>query len=495
MPLRHVCMWSEHGWKPITAVEASKIHPGGTVQARSGLFKCDICGQYVGLSDGPVRDRYFYHSSSEQDKYCADRSFSGASIAVFDAKNYNLPIRLEIISTSTFELQMGFMSFPSDTTGKQLSIEPVYSAGRPFLHNLSKLQESGLTYLPIGSHPASKYRITLINGESIWPEWVDGIPDTGALFDAETGKKLPPDADVQVCHPYYLLKRWRVDRNSDIEVECLCEKRDGPSAWYIYKVMAEKLTRYADQFFNQYHCRLTEKPIALFPIWPVCVDTPYILRHAGDSVMLYLQGYKVEAKAFPETDLRTFFCSHSDDSHVLHLKCRGRQQLLSSGRTRVLKYTYLWKDQLAEYSSAPEIVVTILDQWGIRVEVPFDGQVLLQKSGHTVNKYFLKANTPIEIPIQYTCEVKIYQGLDLVWCDRYETKRFSANDMDLVRKLEQCSGPRREISHSIGAALAHIQGSLELKAWLRKKVRQGEMAESAYQLLIRHIMEKRNEKV
>ena len=37
-------MWSEHGWKRITANEAARLHPGGIVSAESGLFKCELCG-------------------------------------------------------------------------------------------------------------------------------------------------------------------------------------------------------------------------------------------------------------------------------------------------------------------------------------------------------------------------------------------------------------------------------------------------------------------
>lgn len=36
--LTHVCMWSDHGWKRITAEQAARLHPGGTVSARSGLL-------------------------------------------------------------------------------------------------------------------------------------------------------------------------------------------------------------------------------------------------------------------------------------------------------------------------------------------------------------------------------------------------------------------------------------------------------------------------
>lgn len=35
--LTHVCMWSDNGWKRITAEQAARLHPGGTVSAHSGL--------------------------------------------------------------------------------------------------------------------------------------------------------------------------------------------------------------------------------------------------------------------------------------------------------------------------------------------------------------------------------------------------------------------------------------------------------------------------
>ena len=58
--LTHVCMWSDNGWKRITAEQAARLHPGGTVSAHSGLFMCELCGQYVGLSNGKIYTRYFY---------------------------------------------------------------------------------------------------------------------------------------------------------------------------------------------------------------------------------------------------------------------------------------------------------------------------------------------------------------------------------------------------------------------------------------------------
>lgn len=71
--LTHVCMWSDNGWKRITAEQAAKLHPGGTVSAHSGLFMCELCGQYVSLTDGAVQTRHFRHSAHEKSKNCPER--------------------------------------------------------------------------------------------------------------------------------------------------------------------------------------------------------------------------------------------------------------------------------------------------------------------------------------------------------------------------------------------------------------------------------------
>ena len=66
--LTHVCMWSDNGWKRVTAEEAARLHPGGTVSARSGLFMCELCGQYVLLTDGAIQTRHFRHSAYEKSR-------------------------------------------------------------------------------------------------------------------------------------------------------------------------------------------------------------------------------------------------------------------------------------------------------------------------------------------------------------------------------------------------------------------------------------------
>lgn len=91
--LTHVCMWSDHGWKRITAEQAARLHPGGTVPARSGLFMCELCGQYVTLTDGDINVRYFKHSAYEKSKDCPERTFGSGYTPSYSSQEHDLPIR------------------------------------------------------------------------------------------------------------------------------------------------------------------------------------------------------------------------------------------------------------------------------------------------------------------------------------------------------------------------------------------------------------------
>ena len=96
--LTHVCMWSDNGWKRITAEQASRLHPGGTVSAHSGLFMCELCGQYVILTDGDIRIRYFKHSAYEKSKDCPERTFGAGYSFSYSSQEHDLPIRITSVS-------------------------------------------------------------------------------------------------------------------------------------------------------------------------------------------------------------------------------------------------------------------------------------------------------------------------------------------------------------------------------------------------------------
>ena len=110
--LTHVCMWSNKGWKRITAREAAKLHPGGTVSAHSGLFMCELCGQYVILVEGNRQVRHFRHSSSEKSKDCPERVSGAKVLLTYNPQDHELPIRIKNITNKDFELEVGFIRVP-----------------------------------------------------------------------------------------------------------------------------------------------------------------------------------------------------------------------------------------------------------------------------------------------------------------------------------------------------------------------------------------------
>ena len=63
--LTHVCVWSKNGWKRITPEEVAREHSRGGVSARSGIFMCSLCGQYVTFFNGRVQGAGVYISLEE----------------------------------------------------------------------------------------------------------------------------------------------------------------------------------------------------------------------------------------------------------------------------------------------------------------------------------------------------------------------------------------------------------------------------------------------
>ena len=283
--LTHVCMWSDNGWKRITAEQAAKLHPGGTVSAHSGLFMCELCGQYVSLTDGAVQTRHFRHSAYEKSKNCPERIFGAGYSISYGSQEHDLPIRITGVSSSSFRFEIGLIRVPIGSLCRDFCIEikPKGVSATPYVFTKERLNYEGITYLPLGEKPFEKYTLNLKNGSDklleFWPAEINGIDPEGTLFEKSSGKKLTYDADVEIEKEYYLLKRGYFYRKSysSIRIREIVQKQFGWESWTLYMVSASAFSEEAARFFLDFHCRLTDHPVSLQPVWPLFVEGNYDL--------------------------------------------------------------------------------------------------------------------------------------------------------------------------------------------------------------------------
>ena len=501
--LTHVCMWSEKGWRRITAAEAARLHPGGTVSAHSGLFMCELCGQYVMLTDGNVQVRHFRHSSAEKSKDCPERTFGPGTVISYSAGEHELPIRISNIKRNSFELEIGFIQVPSVLLSKQLKIEIKLSSyrERSIVYSNERINPKGITYLSIGGFPSEKYFISISGGSediySFWPKSVLGIDPAGTIFDATSGKKLVSDSDVVIGKKYYLLRRGTIFgyQGSHITInEILC-KSISWEVWRLYEVTANDYTAETARFFLDYHCRLTDNPVSIQTVWPVYIESPYVIKHNKNSVVVCIMGNAPITQTFPNATKKSF---PSEKGKVFEIACNSRQQLISAGRTKVLQYTYFWKEPLNKTTKKQVVKVTDLleEQYeeavynnipykgALRFTIPYDGVLCVRKKNRLVNKIKIPAKKTIELDeIGWGMEIDIRIGLDIVWKAAFVHRKTKAkNDEELVilHRLQSYGGRVIAIPHSLGNLTEKLIGYPKIQNWLYKCIKSGYMSEKAY---------------
>lgn len=495
--LTHVCMWSDKGWKRISASDAARLHPGGTVSAHSGLFMCELCGQYVLLTDGSVQVRHFRHSSAEKSKDCPERKLGAGAYITYDSSEHELPIKI-IIFQKHFELEMGLISVPKTLLTSETRIQ--ISSGTynvvPFIYSKERLNSEGITYLSIGTRPYEKYRIVVSGSKEqiyqFWPKEFSGIDPTGTIFDGFTGKKLVYDSDVVVGKKYYLLKRGTLFSYQGLRHVTVHEIASNIiiwENWKVYEVTANDYDKESASFFLDYHCRLTECPVSIQPVWPVYVQNPYIIKHNRKKVVLHISGNAPTAKVFPYTTINKFNCGNST---VAEISANSKQQLISTGRTKALQYLYFWQEKLDIVSSIPQVEVSDLSgkqyETGVISELPerktlcivspYDARLIVRIHNTIIDKRKISADIPIEAKgISWNTEIQVIVGCDCVWSLRF-IREADDNIIDeeyILNKLKRCSGG----VVSSPPALRNIVNELNqyplVQQWIYKCLREGKI--------------------
>lgn len=505
--LTHVCVWSDNGWKRITAEQAARLHPGGTVSAHSGLFMCELCGQYVSLTDGERQTRHFRHSAYEKSKDCPERILGAGCAISYGSQEHDLPIRITHVSASSFGLEIGLIRVPVSFLSKNFFIEikPKGETGITYVFNKERLNCDSITYLPIGERPFEKYILSLQNGNDklrdFWPAEIKGVNPEGTLFEKDSGKKLPYDADVEIEKEYYLLKRDHVYRRtcSGIRIQEITQKRIGWETWTLYIVSASAFNEEAARFYLGFHCRLTEHPVSLQPVWPLFVEGNYIVKHNQNNMYMLIEGNISTVNTFPSVMVRQLnYNSHQPKLYEVF--CSDRQQLISIGRTQALQYTYFWKEPLNQTSLRPKVSVTDIAGTEIdpgetdilprnktlRFQSIFDGEILIFDNNHIVDKRKLSSDKCTELDgLTYDLSVQVIIGLDIIWkIDFKKRRRILLNDEnEMLKRITHVSGTMIPAPHSLRNLLVGMNCYPQICRWIRRCIGNGIINEHSYRKL------------
>lgn len=503
MPLTHVCVWDKKGWKKITVSQAVKMtHGYGGVSAHSGLFMCELCGQYVSLTSANVRDSYFRHSPDEE-KNCPERTL-GTSIASYyntlKLETKGLPIRVNLnMSSRSFEISIGFTKIPDEMLEK---LKGTYiciknDSGKEFKYSTDRLEKDNITYLSVGDYPSDYYQIELtkdISGlDKFWPMKISGFKGRKVL-DSK-GNVLPYDTDVRVNKEYYVFgKGYLSYYQNHVEVERLFLYRSQT----VYKVKALDFSETSAKFFLDLHCRLTENPISFIPLWPAIVQSPYIIYHKKNNIFGMVNG-DVNFSTFPDSYILK---QEIDKRHLISVNCNDRQQLLSMGRTsNILNYTYLWKDDL-KFEFKSQGMIQIFDDKNnlislddtnlfkiksIHFTSEYDGKFTVESDGFIDEVYPLKANNRFTYSnLKKNRIYRIYQSNDCVLSFDLIIKKQNdnqINEKEVLKKLRKCNGRNITINHSFGNVAGWLKDYPLIKLWIRNEIKQGMIKEDAYTII------------
>lgn len=510
--LTHVCMWTEKGWRKTNAWEASKMHPYGTVSAKSGLFMCDLCGQYVTLTNGSIREPYFKHSSSETTKDCPERSANSyySYTATQLIQYHDLPLRIKLLDNGKVTFELGFTPLPPDVKRSLNKNHIVVNAVLSKLHNESytysfqRIREDNITYLPVGGSPARQYEIDVNTfNKNVWEYWtktVPGVEETGTLFDGVSKKRISDDSDVVVGKIYYLigcLSDYRMRTCKGLTSRSVGKITVRYRTWNVYEIKAVKYCEDTVRFFLDFHARLTDYPIEVIPLWPEFVKSPYRILHRDNNMFFFIQGERVRTHLFPSSDIRQIVLS--ENQSLAAVNCKERQELLSTGRVRTLNYVYLWKHHLAFEQKSPR--VEVVDRKGVNygegvynslplrgvllITCEYDGTVeICNAKGMTIRKVNVNADQQLLVDeIQFGFSICVYVSCDCIWKATFvkvnKKKQFS--EKELLNKLSGYRG-RAEVmlSHAEAAALAvKLHDYPLLKDWLLQQVRNGRISKYA----------------
>ena len=498
--LTRISMWDDkHGWQRTTANQARIAYPYGLGRADySKQFLCEICGQYANFVVGDYQQPHFRHNRNSRD--CEQKSTTYNSIYTTNPRGFSLPLKI-VITDNFVEVFIGFLPIPENalqtlsSVNGRLIIKENNNILRQYNIDSSRFLSERVTYLSVGNSLAEEYRLsypdTVKNMKIYWPTVIDGINNQGTLFDYDSGKRLPRNANVIVGRDYlFITQQSYISQPSGV----IITRERTIGRYSLYKIKAVEMSRVTDDFFRRYGGRLTDNPAILTLLYPFAVKNPHVITHTADKVWLHKTNGFVEIYPQHFKPNADVFCVNSDF-----------QQMLSLSRfednASVLRYTLLRKvqsivipivfpnidirDNRGEIISASEHI-TLPPSREIYIITEFDGFVDVRSEENTLNRIALKSGVKTIMDVAFNRSYHIYQGLDCVCEFSYARKKqllHDFSDEDILLRLQKYKGQEVITSHSIGAIAYKLHGLPKTAMWLRSQLVYGKIDNRAKQLL------------
>lgn len=499
--LQHVSIWNnEHGWQHITPEEAAKEF-AYSVSSDWQRFMCESCGQYATFVNG-ANTPHFKHPRGSKD--CDEKITSYRNYHLTNPQGFSLPLKIKI-NDNKIELLIGFLPIPNNIFSKleeenvKLSIIANEKVLRQFSINESRFSLEHTTYLSVGDNIAKEYRISYPDMNSqlkvFWPIIVNGINPEGTVFDYESGKRLPQNASVIVGKTYLIIidKRKYIHSGEDISITKECSFKD----YDVIKVVANKLSRSADDFFRYFSCRLTDNPATLTLLYPFSVNSSHVIRHTENKVWFY------KTNGFIDVYPYVYLYNQVSNEGIFPIS-GGLQQLISVSRfeqhTSVLRYTLLKKvDFIDEKPTLPLLQVfdnlnepitvgthdSLPKDREMHIVSEYDGFVLIIKNNSTIDKIILKSDVKVIIDVDYDLTYQIYQGLDCHYELHYKKRSCSSiSDEALLLELQNFKHDFVSITHSIHILANYLSLYPKSKQWLRKQIKNGKINKKAIKRIL-----------
>lgn len=440
MPLTNVWTQDINGeWIRTDAAMTDRLY-SDTVSVDSRRFRCYSCFQYVTFVKGNnSRISHFRHSTGYSDKDCEDRSFNTSTEYLNKTTSTaDMPIRL-VLDGSRLQFSIGLLPVSqkeletciSDNMRIILSV----SQGDPLVYRVDwdRFMPNSITWLAVPASGISELRVTfhpMAVKPKVWSGVLAEIPDSGALFDAETHRRIPDKGDAVVNREYLLLlKRGNGIRYNSKDIQVIKQSIDDP-LWNVFRIRALRFSEAASDFFFHYpHVRLTNCPVEMSVVWPPVLEKDGIIETNHRNIKLLMKG-EAEFSTYPNNDRSYTASLLHDNARLIDIRNTSALQMVTSERYHhTLQFMYVRPIEHEFNYSSPKLEIrfddeqpctdTQLNSVPVRGTLHFlasdDGYIDIFENDEFCYRKILQAHEETRVTeIKYNSRLLAYIGLELI---------------------------------------------------------------------------------